>query len=139
MRRFLRDNAILNLHIFCKHVQRRTFIMADNDIPYTDWQSSNLAETFKLFKLRLELYFVVNKIKTKQKVNYILLRVGNEGLKKYNTWLLTEEEKCTPENIFNKFNEQLELKENFRINRFKLMTYKQELFSLQLWVNSRTD
>ena len=70
----------MNLHIFCKHVQRRTFIMANNDISYMDWQSSNLAKTFKLFKQRLELYFVVNKIKIEQ-VNYILLRVGNEGLK----------------------------------------------------------
>ena len=78
---FLHDTAILNLHIFYKHVQHRTFIMANNDIPYMDWQSSNLAETFKLFKQRLELYFVVNKIKIKQ-VNYILLRFGNEGLKK---------------------------------------------------------
>ena len=75
--------------------------MADNDILYMDWQSSNLAETSKLFKQWLELFFVVNKIKIEQQVNYILLRVGNEGLKKYNTWLLTEEEKHTPEIIFN--------------------------------------
>ena len=81
-----------------------------------NWQSSNLAETFKLFKQRMELYFVVNKIKIEQ-VNYILLRVRNESLKRYNTWLLTEEEKRTPEIIFNKFIEQLEPKENFRINR----------------------
>ena len=54
--------------------------MANTDIPYMDWQSSNLAETFKLFKQRLELYFV-NKIKIEQQVNYILLRVVNEGLK----------------------------------------------------------
>ena len=99
--------------------------MANNDIPYMDCQSSNLPETFRLFKQRLELYFVVNKIKIEQ-VNYILLRVGNEGLKKYNTWLLTGEEKHTPEIIFNKFIEQLEPKENFRINCLKLMTYKQE-------------
>ena len=65
--------------------------MANNDIPYMDWQSSNLTQTFKLFKQQLELFFVVNKIKIEQQVNYILLRVGNEGLKKYNTWLLTEE------------------------------------------------
>ena len=44
------------------------------------WQSSNLAETFKLFKQRLGLYFVVNKINIEQQVNYILFRVGNEGL-----------------------------------------------------------
>ena len=56
-------------------------MMANNDIPYMYWQSSNLAETFKLFDRRLELYFVVNKIKIEQQVNYILLRVGNEGLK----------------------------------------------------------
>ena len=37
-----------------------------------------------------------------------------------------EEEKCTPEIIFNKFIEQLEPKENFWINCLKLMTYKQE-------------
>ena len=43
-------------------------------------------------------------------------------LKKYNTWLLTEEEKRTLEIIFNKFIEQLEPKENFRINRLKWMT-----------------
>ena len=95
-----------------------------NDIPYMDWQSSNLAETFKLFKQRLELYFVVNKIKIEQQINYN--KVGNEGLKKYNTWLLTEEEKRTPDIIFNTLIKQLEPKENFRINRLKLMTYKQE-------------
>ena len=72
------------------------------------------------------MYFVVNKIKIEQQVNYILLRVGNGGLKKYNTWLLTEEEKRTHEIIFDKFIEKLEPKENFRINRLKLMTYKQE-------------
>ena len=62
------------------------------------------------------MYFVVNKIKIEQQVNYILLRAGNEGLKKYNSWLLTVEEKRTPEIIINKFIEQLEPKENFRIN-----------------------
>ena len=35
-------------------------------------------------------------------------------------------EKRTLEIIFDKFIEQLESKENFWINRFKLMTYKQE-------------
>ena len=54
--------------------------MANNDTPYMGWRYSNLAETFTLFKQRLELYFVVNKIKIEQ-VNYILFRVWNEGLK----------------------------------------------------------
>ena len=80
--------------------------MANNDIPYIDWQSTNLAETFELFKQRLELYFVVNKIKNRTTSK--LHTIENEGFKKYNTWLLTEEEKRTPEIIFNKFIEQLE-------------------------------
>ena len=37
-----------------------------------------------------------------------------------------EKEKWTPEIIFNKFIEQLEPKENFRVNCLKLMTYRQE-------------
>ena len=37
-----------------------------------------------------------------------------------------KEEKRIPEIIFNKFIEQLDRKEHFRINRLKLMTYKQE-------------
>ena len=37
-----------------------------------------------------------------------------------------EEEKPSPKIIFNKFIEQLEPKENFRINRLKLITYKLE-------------
>ena len=39
------------------------------DIPYMDWQSPNLAETFKLFKQVLELYFIVNKMKIEKQVN----------------------------------------------------------------------
>ena len=70
-RLFLRDNAILNWYICCK---RRTFIKANNDIPYMDWQSSNLAEAFKLFKQQLELYFVVNKIKIEH-VTYMGMKV----------------------------------------------------------------
>lgn len=99
----------------------------NNDIiPFMDWEMPNPAETFKLFKQRLELYFAINKIKTDQQVNYILLKTGNEGLKKFNTWKLTDEEKRSPDTIFNKFLEHLEPKENFRINRLKLMSYKQK-------------
>ena len=40
--------------------------------------------------------------------------------------VINGERKSNPEIIFNKFIEQLVPKENFRINRLKLMTYKQE-------------
>lgn len=100
--------------------------MSHNDIiPSMDWNTPNLAETFKLFQQRLQLYFIINKIKTEQQVNFILLQSGNEGLKRFNTWSLTEEKKRSPEFIFNRFLEQLEPKENFRVNRLKLMSYRQ--------------
>lgn len=68
--------------------------MSHNDIiPSMDWNTPNLAETFKLFQQRLQLYFIINKIKTEQQVNFILLQSGNEGLKRFNTWSLTEEKK----------------------------------------------
>ena len=58
-------------------------------------------------------------------MNYILLSVGNEGLK-IQQMFINGGKKRSPEIIFNKFIEQLEHKENFRINHLKLMTYKQE-------------
>lgn len=42
----------------------------------------------------------------------ILLQVYDEGLKCYNSWTITEEEKHLPDLIFGKFLEQLEPKIN---------------------------
>ena len=64
------------------------------------------------------------------------MRVGNEGLKHIvingvgnlglKRMVINGGKKHASEIIFNKFIEQLEPKENFRINRLKLMTYKPE-------------
>ena len=51
----------------------------------------------------MELYFIIDKIKADQRVSNILLQVGNEGLKRSNSWTLTEEEKGLLDIIFGKF------------------------------------
>ena len=47
----------------------------------------------------------------------------DDGLKKINSWTLTEEEKSSSDIIFGKFLEQIELKEKYWVNRLKLFKY----------------
>jgi len=100
--------------------------MATNDIPIMDWTNPNPAEAFKLFKQKMEFYFILNKTKPELQVTNILMKVGDIGLKRYNSWTLTEEEKRSPEFIFNKFLQQLEPKDNIWVNRLKLISYRQK-------------
>lgn len=94
-------------------------------VPRMDWSVENQAETFKLFKQRMELYFKAKRIEEGEQVVHILLQVGDEGLRRYNSWSLTEEERKDPTKIFAKFVEQLEPCENYRISRLRLMHYRQ--------------
>ena len=62
--------------------------------PLMNWKAEDQAEAFRIFKQRIELYFNVKSIKDEKKAPSILLAVGEEGLKRYNSWTLTEEERC---------------------------------------------
>ncbi|WP_293726087.1 hypothetical protein, partial [Thiolapillus sp.] len=73
-----------------------------------DWTSDNLAEAFRLFEQRLQLFFKVKKVREADQVSHILLQVGEEGLRRFNSWTLTEEEEADPAIILQKFKEQLE-------------------------------
>ena len=97
--------------------------MADN-IPMMDWKSSNIAESFQFFKQRLELYFLVKKVKAEFKVPAILLAAGDEGLRRFNCWNLSPEEAKNPEVVLQKFLVQLEPPTNFRICRLQLSAYR---------------
>lgn len=95
-------------------------------MPKLDWCATNLAESFKLFKQRAEMYFAIKDIQGEQKVRYILLAVGEEGLKRYNSWTLTDEQKKDPDVIWQHFEQQLEPSDNFRVCRLKLRHYRQK-------------
>ena len=66
-------------------------------VPRMDWSVPNPADTFKLFKQRIELYFKAKRIGTENQVVHILLQVGDEGLRRYNSWTMSEEDTCRRE------------------------------------------
>ena len=81
-----------------------------------------------MFTRRLELYFQVGGIMERnQTMPRILLQVGQEGLKRYNTWASTEEQWQQPAYIFNCFLEQMKPSDNFRICRPELRHYSQNI------------
>ena len=94
-------------------------------VPRMDWSVNNQADTFKLFRQRIELYFKAKIIEPEDQVVHILLQVGDEGLRRYNSWTITDDERKNPGTIFEKFIEQLEPSENYRISRLKLMHFRQ--------------
>lgn len=98
--------------------------MADKP-PVMDWSSHNIPESFRLFKQRMELYFTIKSFKPEEKVATILLASGEEGLKRFNGWDLTAEEKADANIIWKKFLDQIEPADNFRISRLKLSTLRQ--------------
>jgi len=93
--------------------------------PRMDWTAANLAEAFALFQQRLELFFTTQKVHADDKAAHILLQVGEEGLRRYNSWQLSEADRSDPAVIFAKFKEQLEPADNFRVSRLKLMRFRQ--------------
>ena len=97
--------------------------------PKMCWEKTNLVETFRLFRQQCELYLKVRRIPEEEWIDHILLLVGAEGLKRYNSWTFEDEEdKRKPEIIWQKFLEELEGLEpltNFRIARFYLQKYTQ--------------
>ena len=84
-----------------------------------DWTSDNLAEASRLFKQRLQLFFKVGKVREADQVSHTLLEVGEEALRRFNSWTLTEEEEADPAIILQKFKEQLEPAEIFRVSRLR--------------------
>ena len=94
--------------------------MADK-IPLMDWGNPSVRETFALFKQKMELYFKIKGIDDPEpQVPYILRGVDDEGLRRYNTWGLTDAQKKNPQVIWTRFEQTLAPSENFRISRLKL-------------------
>ena len=67
-----------------------------------NWDSDNVAESFKIFKQRLELYFTTKDIDEEKQVSHILLQIGEKGLRMYNAMTLTADEKKDPKIVFSK-------------------------------------
>ena len=97
-----------------------------SQIPTFDWNCNNAAEAFKLFRQSLELYFQVKEVKKELQVPTLLLALGTEGLKRFNSWSLTDAQRVDVKHIFKSFLEQLEPPTNFRISRLSLSKFSQK-------------
>ena len=75
--------------------------------PELNWNATNMAEEFKLFRQRMELCFAdhgtVDKVKQSTKIQ---IAVGNEGLKRINSSGLSDDDQKEPEKLWNLFEEQ---------------------------------
>ena len=100
--------------------------MSDSILPRMDWSNPDLSGAIKMFKQRCELYFSVKDIKKEKQVDHILLFIGEEGIKMFNSWGLTDAQKKDPEEVWKRFQTQAEPKSNFRVARLYLHSFKQQ-------------
>ena len=97
------------------------------DPPRMNWSAGDLPSAFSNFKQYCELIFdgpLVDKDEARR-VTYVLLWVGQEGLRMYNTWELSDVNKGKLSVLWEGFTRMIEPKTNFRLNRFHLQRYKQ--------------
>ena len=95
--------------------------------PRMNWLAADLPTEFRSFKQYCELIFSgpFRDKEQAERVTYILLWVGQEGLRMYNTWDLTDVERQNINIIWTRFTAMIEPKSNFRLNRFHLQKFKQ--------------
>ena len=89
--------------------------------------ATDLPTEFRSFRQYCELIFSGPFAEKGQseRVTYILLWVGQEGRRMYNTWDLSETDKKDVEFIWAKFQALIEPKSNYRLSRFHLQKFRQ--------------
>ena len=94
--------------------------------PKINWEDPDLSSAVKMFKQQCELYFSVKDVAVEKQVDHILLFSGESGIRKFNSWRLTDAQKKDPKIVWEKFLGQVDTKENWRVARLYLQKYKQE-------------
>ena len=95
--------------------------------PRMNWLAADLPTEFASFRQECELKFrgpFADKDES-ARVTYILLWVGQEGLRMYNTWDLSDSDSKNVEVIWGRFKALIEPKANFRLSRFNLQKFRQ--------------
>ena len=111
--------------LYCVSIKRTIKTGEHSAMPRMNWSSADIAGTFSLFKQKCQILFAVKEIKRENMVNYILMYIGDEGLRIYNLWTLSENDKADPNVVWTKFESHIEPKVNFRVQRFYLQKYSQ--------------
>ena len=97
-------------------------------IPRLDWSSTDAPQALKKFKSLCQLYFT-GPLKDKseeEQVSYLLIWSGEEGIELVSMWSLTTDKKKKLSTYWEKFEDFLALRSNFRLARYKLCPLKQE-------------
>ena len=98
-----------------------------SDKPTLNWMSPNLPESYKLFEQKCNIYFDIKNTPVEKQVSYILFFTGDEGLRRYNSWGLSEEDKKKPAIVWEKFNQSIvKPSENYRVARLFLRNFHQQ-------------
>ena len=98
--------------------------------PSFSWSDDDLASSFKKFCRYCELMLSTPTYSNRsdaEKVNYILLWLGPQGVEIYDSWThLSEEQLQTPATVWKSFQSYFEPKTNFRLARYQLRDIKQK-------------
>ena len=102
--------------------------LAGLPVPRMDWHSSDAPQALKKFKAFAELYFkgpLIDKSE-EEKISYLLIWSGEEGIELASTWSLSADEKKKLDTYWSKFENYVSPKSNFRLARYKLRTLQQQ-------------
>ena len=90
--------------------------------PKMDWSSTDLPQAFRKFKATCQLYFTGPlKGKTEEeKILYLLIWTGDEGIELVNTLCLTEDESKKLDTYWTKFEEYVAPKSNFILDHHSI-------------------
>ena len=97
------------------------------ETPHMNWLAADLPTEFASFRQYCELIFrgpFADKDESAG-VTYILLWVGQEWLRMYNTWNLSDSDSKKVDVIWDRFKALIEPKANFRLSRFNLQKFRQ--------------
>ena len=92
--------------------------------PQMEWNHSDLPTAFKSLQQHCQLIFEGEK-EEKVKANYIVLWIGEEGRKIFNSLCLFDDEEAKPDTIFSMFATYLEPNSNFPIARYHQQGFTQ--------------
>ena len=81
-----------------------------------DWVAADRTTAYKLFK-QVIMYFECWEVQKENQVSYILLMTGDEGLKMFNSWGLSDTDSKDPYKVQEKFDAHVEPKSRFRVER----------------------
>lgn len=79
-----------------------------------------------MFKQQCNLYFSVKNIKKEKQVDHVLLFTGEEGIRIFNSWSLDDNERKSPDIVWQKFQNHVTPKSNFSVSRLQMQSIIQK-------------